>query len=66
MSESGTMTGGGAKPKGGRMCVGTAAPRAQDSKEAAAELKKVEQELATASQVHASASGMPTQSHKPV
>lgn len=43
INESGTMTGGGAKPRGGRMCLGSSAPRVVDTKAAAAELAKEEQ-----------------------
>ena len=45
------MTGGGDKPRGGRICLGTAAPRAVDTRQAAAELATAEQELASQSQV---------------
>jgi len=38
INESGTMTGGGGKPRGGRMCLGSAAPRPLDTREAAAAL----------------------------
>lgn len=53
INESGTMTGGGGKPRGGRMCIGSAAPRHVDSKAAAAELTAAEQELEVSHQVHA-------------
>jgi structural maintenance of chromosome 4 len=46
INESGTMTGGGGKPRGGRMCIGSQAPRSVDSRAAAAELAAAEQELA--------------------
>ena len=45
INEAGTLTGGGGKPRGGRMCLGTAAPRAIDSREAASELASAEQQL---------------------
>lgn len=45
INEAGTLTGGGGKPRGGRMCLGTAAPRALDSREAASELANAEQQL---------------------
>lgn len=46
INESGTMTGGGGKPRGGRMCLGSAAPKAADPRAAAAELQAAEEELA--------------------
>ena len=50
---SGTMSGGGAKPKGGRMRTGTAAPApAGDEAAAAAEVAAAEKELKTASVTH--------------
>ncbi|PSC72157.1 structural maintenance of chromosomes 4 [Micractinium conductrix] len=45
INESGTMTGGGGKPRGGRMLLGSAAPRAVDGRAAAAELQTAEAEL---------------------
>lgn len=45
INESGTMTGGGGKPRGGRMCLGKAPPKVVDSREAAADLQSAEQEL---------------------
>ncbi|KAK9829009.1 hypothetical protein WJX72_003379 [[Myrmecia] bisecta] len=45
INESGTMSGGGGKPRGGRMCLGTAAPRTLDTKAAAAELATAEKEM---------------------
>ena len=45
INESGTMTGGGGKPRGGRMCIGSQAPRGVDSRAAAQELAAAEQEL---------------------
>lgn len=51
INESGTMTGGGGKPRGGRMCLGNAAPRAVNTKAAASELAKDEQTLAAAQEV---------------
>lgn len=46
INESGTMSGGGGKPRGGRMRLGSAAPKAADPRAAAAELQAAEQELA--------------------
>ena len=51
INESGTMTGGGGKPRGGRMCLGSAAPRPLDTREAAAALATAEQELTAGTQV---------------
>jgi structural maintenance of chromosome 4 len=51
INESGTMSGGGGKPRGGRMCLGASVPKAAavvDAREAAAELKNAEAELAAA------------------
>lgn len=45
INEAGTLTGGGGKPRGGRMCLGSAAPRSIDSREAASELANAEQQL---------------------
>ncbi|GAB4818756.1 hypothetical protein N2152v2_005802 [Parachlorella kessleri] len=45
INESGTMSGGGGKPRGGRMCVGQAAPKNVDARAAAAELQAAEQDL---------------------
>ena len=51
INETGTMTGGGGKPRGGKICLGSAAPRALDTREAAAELAVAEGELAAGTQV---------------
>ena len=51
INESGTMSGGGAKPRGGRMCLGTAAPCTLDTQAAAAELQAAEQELSASTEV---------------
>ena len=51
INETGTMTGGGGKPRGGKICLGSAAPRALDTREAAAELAVAEGELAASTQV---------------
>lgn len=51
INETGTMTGGGGRPRGGRICLGSAAPRAADTREAAAELAAAEQELSAGTQV---------------
>lgn len=51
INETGTMTGGGGKPRGGRMCLGSAAPRALDTREAAAELASAERELSAGTEV---------------
>ena len=51
INESGTMSGGGGKPRGGRMCLGKASPRSLDTQAAAAELQAAEQELSTSAQV---------------
>lgn len=52
INESGTMTGGGGKPRGGRICLGNAPPKAVDTKTAQAELAQAETELKTSVQVH--------------
>ena len=51
INETGTMSGGGGKPRGGKICLGSAAPRALDTREAAAELAVAEGELAASTQV---------------
>ena len=51
INESGTMSGGGGKPRGGRMCLGKATPRSLDNQAVAAELQAAEQELNTSAQV---------------
>lgn len=51
INETGTMTGGGGKTRGGKICLGSAAPRALDTREAAAELAVAEGELAASTQV---------------
>lgn len=51
INESGTMTGGGGKPRSGRMCLGTAAPRHADDKASASELMSAEKELACTQKV---------------
>lgn len=51
INESGTMTGGGGRPRAGRMCLGSAAPRRTDDKASAAELAAAEKELAVTQKV---------------
>ena len=51
INESGTMSGGGGRPRGGRMCLGSQAPRAVDASTAAAELEQATQDLALRQQV---------------
>lgn len=51
INESGTMSGGGGKPKGGRMCLGKAALCSMDTQTATAELRVAEQELESSAQV---------------
>ena len=51
INESGTMSGGGGKPRGGRMCLGKAALCSMDTQTAAAELQTAQQELDTGTQV---------------
>ena len=48
INETGTMSGGGAKPRGGRLRLGNAAPKAVDVKEADRDMKAAEKELADA------------------
>ncbi|KAL0027544.1 hypothetical protein WJX77_009918 [Trebouxia sp. C0004] len=45
INESGTMSGGGGKPRGGRMCLGKAALASVDNQAVAADLQAAEQEL---------------------
>ena len=45
------MTGGGARQRSGRMCLGSQAPRRQDDREAATELATAEKELAAGAKV---------------
>ena len=49
INDSGTMTGGGGKPRGGRLRLGSGAPKPGDQRAAAAELDTAEK------QEHASA-----------
>ena len=56
INDSGTMTGGGGKPRGGRLRLGSGAPRPGDQRAAAAELDTAEK------QEHASAE-VPLLSH---
>ena len=51
INETGTMTGGGGKPRGGRMCLGNAAPKSQDTRQAAAELADAETDFIASKQV---------------
>lgn len=51
INETGTMTGGGGKPKGGRMCIGNAAPKARSQTETSEELVTFEEEFQTSKQV---------------
>ena len=51
INESGTMSGGGGKPRGGRMCLGKEARRVVDTSTAVAELRAAEQQLSTSTQV---------------
>ena len=51
INETGTMTGGGGKPRGGRMCLGNAAPKGLDTRQAAAELADAETEFTVSKQV---------------
>ena len=54
INEAGTMSGGGGKPRGGRMCLGNAAPRpANDTKADAAELASAEADLSARQQARA-------------
>lgn len=51
INESGTMTGGGGKARGGRICLGNAPPKPVDAKMAEAELAQAEAELKSSLQV---------------
>lgn len=57
INESGTMTGGGGKPRGGRMCIGSQAPKSVDARAAAQELQAAEQELSGSQEVLKEARG---------
>lgn len=47
------MSGGGGKPRQGRMCLGKSAPQAVDTREAAAELARSETEFEASKQASA-------------
>ena len=51
INDSGTMTGGGGKPRGGRMRLGSGAPRPVDKRAAAAELEASEKQEHASAQV---------------
>ncbi len=51
INDSGTMTGGGGKPRGGRMRLGSGAPKPVDQRVAAAELEAAEKQEHTSTQV---------------
>lgn len=51
------MTGGGGKPRGGRMCIGSQAPKGVDSRAAAQELQAAEQELSSSQEALREARG---------
>ena len=51
INESGTISGGGGKPRGGRMCLGKSAARLVDTGTAKVELEAAEADLAACSQV---------------
>ncbi|KAI3438320.1 hypothetical protein D9Q98_000754 [Chlorella vulgaris] len=57
INEAGTMTGGGGKPRGGRMCIGSQAPKGVDSRAAAQELQAAEQELSSSQEALREARG---------
>ena len=44
INDSGTMTGGGGKPRGGRMRLGSGAPKSVDQRAAKAELEAAEKQ----------------------
>ena len=48
INENGTMSGGGAKPRGGRLRLGNSAPKTTDGKEAVADLQAAEKQLEAA------------------
>lgn len=52
IAESGTMSGGGGKPRGGRICLGKQAPKSVDTRAAAAELERAEAELKQQTAAH--------------
>lgn len=51
INDSGTMTGGGGKPRGGRMRLGSGAPKPVDQRAAAAELEAAEKQEHASTQV---------------
>ena len=51
INESGTMSGGGGRPRGGRMRLGSQAPRVVDASTAAAELEQAAKDLGTCQKV---------------
>ena len=51
INESGTMSGGGGKPRGGRMCLGKLAASLVDTGTAKVELEAAEADLAACSEV---------------
>lgn len=51
INDSGTMTGGGGKPRGGRMRLGSGAPKPVDKRAAAAELEAAEKQEHASAQV---------------
>ncbi len=58
INDTGTMTGGGGRPRGGRMCLGSAAPRPADTRAAAAELAAAEKQEAASLQASACHAGL--------
>ena len=51
INDSGTMTGGGGKPRGGRMRLGSGAPKPVDQRAAKAELEAAEKQEHASAQV---------------
>ena len=53
INDSGTMTGGGGKPRGGRLRLGSGAPKPVDQRAAAAELDTAEKQEQASAEVTA-------------
>lgn len=56
INDSGTMTGGGGKPRGGRLRLGSGAPKPVDQRAAAVELEAAQKQEHASAQVAASRS----------
>lgn len=59
INDSGTMTGGGGRPRGGRLRLGSGAPKPLDTAASASELAAAEQQEQASLKVTQSASAQP-------